>query len=125
MAALLAAFKSMPHVARRRAKELYDLIYTCVNEYKSTKRAEVNEPPAVAPASAVQVESMAKEPVKLVGNADALHLRLWAKGKNAFLHYSRAWQLRLYAKCTILDQQRRYHHHFLAPYLPPLTAASL
>ena len=80
MAALLAAFKNIPPVARRRAKELFDLINTCVKEYKSTERAEVNDPPAIAPAFAVQVEPMEKEPVKLAGGADTLHLRLWAKG---------------------------------------------
>lgn len=82
MAALLAAFKSMPPVARRRAKELFDFIQSCVQEYKSTERADANEPlaVAVAPDSALQAESMEKEVVKPVGGADNLNLRLWAKG---------------------------------------------
>lgn len=87
MAALLATFKGIPPVVRRRAKELFDLIQSCVKEYKSTALADIEETPAAARTPAVPVLSIEKEVVKPVGGADTLNLRLWAKGTKAALHF--------------------------------------
>lgn len=93
IAALLASFKSIPPVIRRRAKELFDTIQDTVKEY-----AEKPEPPIPAndvPMPLAQPEMETVPEVKATpSTSDALQSRLWSKGLVI---------LRLLA-CSISDQ---------------------
>jgi hypothetical protein len=81
MAAFLAAFKPIPPVIRRRAKELLDVIQETTREYcDSFKTAEADDSNIESTFVSVRDAPMVEVEVTASTSTDTLNSRLWAKG---------------------------------------------
>jgi exosome complex exonuclease RRP6 len=83
MATFLAAFKSIPPVIRRRAKELLDIIQETLKEYHdSVKIAEAAELDTIVPSESAQDTPRVDAEVMASTSTDMLNSRLWSKGSS-------------------------------------------